>query len=76
MAGNVAEWTVSPYKAYPGGRGTFTEGRMVIRGGDFSFGRKYARCASRRGLAPNARKSFVGFRVVRTDMIASLRDLK
>ncbi|MHC4598908.1 MAG: SUMF1/EgtB/PvdO family nonheme iron enzyme [Planctomycetota bacterium] len=76
MAGNVAEWTASPYAAYPGGEGKFPEGMVVIRGGDFSFGRKYARCFSRRGIKPEAKKPFVGFRIVRRITVQSLRDLK
>jgi iron(II)-dependent oxidoreductase len=75
MAGNVAEWTTSPFKAYEGGTGDFPEGQFVIRGGDFSFGSKFARCAVRRGVSPDARKDFIGFRVVRRVTISSLSQL-
>jgi formylglycine-generating enzyme required for sulfatase activity len=35
MAGNVAEWTSSDYKPYPGGPAKQDEGNKVIRGGSF-----------------------------------------
>ncbi|MHC5037374.1 MAG: SUMF1/EgtB/PvdO family nonheme iron enzyme [Planctomycetota bacterium] len=76
MGGNVAEWTRSPYVAYPGGAGEFPEGYVVIRGGDFAFGSRYARCASRRGISPKKKKDFIGFRLVRKITIQTLRDLK
>jgi formylglycine-generating enzyme required for sulfatase activity len=76
MAGNVAEWTESAYGPYPGGKGQFPEGRVVVRGGDFGFGKAYARCASRRGTAPVVRKGFIGFRILRRTLVETLADLK
>ena len=76
MAGNVAEWTSSPYRPYPGADVELEEGKTVIRGGDFGFNKKYARCSARRGIDPGARKPFLGFRCVRRITIRSLLDLE
>lgn len=66
MTGNVAEWTRSPFKAYPGGSGDFPDGQVVIRGGDFSTDREFARSGSRRGVPADHRAKNLGFRCFRT----------
>ncbi|MHC5078167.1 MAG: SUMF1/EgtB/PvdO family nonheme iron enzyme, partial [Planctomycetota bacterium] len=76
MGGNVAEWTRSPFAPYPGGKADFPKGQITIRGGDFTQGKRYARCVSRRGAAPAARENHIGFRCIRTITIKSLRELK
>ena len=58
MAGNVLEWTGSFYDK--------KEGSVVLRGGSWSYGRYYARCADRSRSSPNYRYNYVGFRCVRT----------
>jgi formylglycine-generating enzyme required for sulfatase activity len=54
MAGNVWEWTASDYG----------QGGRVVRGGAFSNGGGYARCACRYSYAPNLVWNSSGFRVV------------
>jgi formylglycine-generating enzyme required for sulfatase activity len=54
MAGCIREWTNS----------LFDEGQVVVRGGSWSDDEDELRCASRIGLDPAFRYSFVGFRLV------------
>ncbi len=67
MVGNVWEWTRSHWKGYPydptDGREDLTAGDnvlRVVRGGSFSYGQFYARCAYRYHGAPD---NYYGFRV-------------
>jgi formylglycine-generating enzyme required for sulfatase activity len=68
MAGNVWEWTRSPYQPYP-----YTEADdranleadalWVIRGGHFGDDARLVRGAARGAAEPGARRAFIGFRV-------------
>ena len=69
MAGNVWEWTRSPYQPYPydatDDREDFdAEALWVMRGGSFSDPAQLVRAANRGGADPGARRPFIGFRVV------------
>ena len=70
MSGNVWEWTGSLYRPYPYGADDGREnaedgdGRRVVRGGSWRFGRGFARCASRNGSPPGSRDGNLGFRVL------------
>jgi formylglycine-generating enzyme required for sulfatase activity len=67
MAGNVWEWTRSPYQAYPFGASRVdleAEALWVMRGGAFSDAEQNVRAAVRGGADPGARRPFIGFRVV------------
>lgn len=69
MAGNVWEWTRSPWKkgAYKGydfiHEASVTDG-AVVRGGSWYGPHVSARCASSGGFLPVARNDVIGFRVV------------
>jgi len=68
MAGNVWEWTRSPYQPYPfdptGTRIDLeAEALWVMRGGSFSDGEQNVRAAVRGGADPGARRPFIGFRI-------------
>jgi formylglycine-generating enzyme required for sulfatase activity len=58
MAGNVWEWTSSPWSQ--------DEERPVIRGGSWSTVRDYAACAFRNSSYPHSRFDNTGFRCART----------
>lgn len=69
MAGNVWEWTRSPYQPYPFAAEAArvdldAEALWVMRGGAFSDGEQNVRAAIRGGADPGARRPFIGFRVV------------
>ncbi len=79
MAGNVWEWTLSPwgkgwaepefkYPYHPNdGRDDIGAGRdvrRVLRGGAFDYNQYYVRCAYRDGLNPYRRNLNLGFRIV------------
>ncbi len=71
MIGNVWEWTRSLWVAYPydpdDRKREDIEAKKVtpvVRGGSWSGGRDYARCAFRRGARPGGRDDHLGFRVV------------
>jgi formylglycine-generating enzyme required for sulfatase activity len=69
MAGNVWEWTRSPYQPYPydpSGAGVDLEAEAlwVMRGGSFTDTEQNVRAAVRGGADPGARRPFIGFRVV------------
>jgi formylglycine-generating enzyme required for sulfatase activity len=55
MAGNVAEWTSSPWDAK----------RYEVRGGGFTSSVRHARSSSRLGEPATSRKAWLGFRCVR-----------
>jgi formylglycine-generating enzyme required for sulfatase activity len=58
VAGNVWEWTASPWAE--GGK------RLVVRGGSWGSDRGSARCAFRGSYGPERRGSYLGFRCART----------
>ncbi|MBX7219389.1 MAG: SUMF1/EgtB/PvdO family nonheme iron enzyme [Blastocatellia bacterium] len=72
LAGNVAEWTDSPYLAYPNNpqpAGDYSEGLFVVRGGSFHGNAEDARTTRRMFHAPMFTKSdleerswLIGFR--------------
>ena len=66
MHGNVAEWTVSPYRSYSFRADVEpSEGdRVVVRGGSWNDPAKNARSAYRLMYRPHERAHDVGFRVV------------
>jgi len=71
MAGNVWEWTRSPYQPYPFSndddlRTIGSDALWVMRGGSFADNAQYVRTANRGGADPGARRPFIGFRVVLT----------
>ena len=68
MAGNVWEWTRSPYQPYPydgadDGGGLGADALWVIRGGSFADPVGFVRAANRGRADPGARRPFIGFRV-------------
>jgi formylglycine-generating enzyme required for sulfatase activity len=69
MAGNVWEWTRSPYQPYPlqasgASVDLQAEALWVMRGGSFMDNEQNVRAAVRGGADPGARRPFIGFRVV------------
>lgn len=70
LAGNVDEWTVTPYAPYPGAhpsvpaREDWAVDEHVTRGGAYFHQRDLARCARRHGVYPPLRGA--GFRVAST----------
>lgn len=71
MAGNVWEWTRSPYQPYPydeaDDRETVARDALwVMRGGSFQDTEQLVRAANRGGADPGARRAFIGFRVALT----------
>ena len=71
MAGNVWEWTSSPYQPYPYDEAddmesVATDALWVMRGGSFSDPEQMVRSANRGGADPGARRAFIGFRVALT----------
>lgn len=71
MSGNVYDWTSTAYRKYRYDAGDGREdpanadARRVLRGGSWSFIRRYARAAVRSRYNPDFRYDDVGFRVVR-----------
>ena len=68
MAGNVWEWTRTPFRTAPyDGRGSPTnlaeDALWVIRGGSFGDSEQNVRTAVRGGGDPGARRPFIGFRL-------------
>jgi formylglycine-generating enzyme required for sulfatase activity len=68
MAGNVWEWTRSPYQPYPYDEADDhldleSEALWVMRGGSFGDPPRHVRAANRGGADPGARRPFLGFRV-------------
>ena len=71
MAGNVWEWTRSPYQPYPFDETDDEEtvdadALWVIRGGSFGDPEAFVRGANRGAADPGARRPFIGFRVALT----------
>ena len=69
MAGNVWEWTRSPYQPYPydatddADRLEAETALWVIRGGSFGDPEGFVRAANRGRADPGARRPFIGFRL-------------
>jgi formylglycine-generating enzyme required for sulfatase activity len=68
MAGNVWEWTSSPYVPYPydpnAARAHLdADALWVMRGGHFGDGARLVRSSARGAAEPAARRAFIGFRV-------------
>ncbi len=68
MAGNVWEWTRSPYQPYPYDPTDHAvtvddDALWVMRGGSFQDTEQMVRGANRGGADPGARRAFIGFRV-------------
>lgn len=69
MAGNVWEWTRSPYQPYPydpsdDRNGLDKDALWVMRGGGFADGPQLIRTTARGAAEPGARRPFIGFRIV------------
>ncbi|MBN2430078.1 MAG: formylglycine-generating enzyme family protein [Acidobacteria bacterium] len=67
LAGNVSEWTASPYHPFPGNRHPekeYTQDRRVVRGGAFSVTSVYCRLVFRAHLPPQYAAADLGFRCV------------
>ncbi len=68
MAGNVAEWTASAYKPYPGTtvqNEFFGDNRNVVRGGSWDDAKHYAVTTNRSKYTPVTTFENLGFRCVR-----------
>ena len=68
LAGNVWEWTRSPYQPYPydpsdDRAGLNQDALWVMRGGGFADGPQLIRATTRGAAEPGARRPFIGFRV-------------
>lgn len=68
LAGNVWEWTRSPYQPYPYDEsndraGLDADALWVIRGGGFADAARLIRTTARGAAEPGARRAFIGFRV-------------
>lgn len=71
MAGNVWEWTRSPYQPYPYDEsddrsGLDADALWVMRGGGFADPARLIRTTARGAAEPGARRPFIGFRVALT----------
>ena len=67
MAGNVWEWTRSPYQPYPYDEaddrsGLEADALWVTRGGAFNGPARLVRASARGAAEPGARRAFIGFR--------------
>ena len=68
MAGNVWEWTRSPYQPYPfddadDRTGLDADALWVMRGGGFADPARLVRTTARGAAEPGARRPFIGFRL-------------
>lgn len=66
MAGNVAEWTATPYLPYPGSPAKLDEGNWVIRGGGFRVPAAEQTATDRYFDRPTVSYDFVGFRCAKS----------
>ena len=71
MAGNVWEWTRSPYQPYPYDEsddrsGLDADALWVMRGGGFADPARLIRTTARGAAEPGARRPFIGLRVALT----------
>jgi len=66
MAGNVAEWTASPYIPYPGSKAAPDVGNMVIRGGGFKSLAKEQTATDRYFDRPTSTFDYIGFRCAKS----------
>ena len=63
MAGNVEEWTASPFKIYPGGKARAVEaGTRVVRGGHYESDGFVLQVWRRTPAKPGRRDALLGFR--------------
>jgi formylglycine-generating enzyme required for sulfatase activity len=65
LAGNVAEWTSTPYAPYPEPSPTGPD--RVIRGGHYLAAPAWLRSAARLHEPPSTRAAYIGFRCARTE---------
>ena len=68
MAGNVWEWTLTPFRAGPYDPGATPpdlreDALWIMRGGSFADPERNVRSAVRGGADPGARRPFIGFRL-------------
>ncbi len=66
MAGNVAEWTATEYKPYPGSTARREEETRVIRGGAFNVPAEEQTATDRRFDPPNTSYDYLGFRCAKS----------
>lgn len=68
MAGNVWEWTISPYEENRFNNPSYYDknftGRLVVKGGAWNFPHQFARCTSRHKFLPNSLHDYLGFRII------------
>jgi formylglycine-generating enzyme required for sulfatase activity len=67
LAGNVWEWTASPWdrKNYPAPYGDFSaRDKPVIRGGAFNWSQDYLHCGAYYWFSAGHRQNLLGFRVL------------
>ncbi len=65
MAGNVAEWTASDYKPYPGSKAEPQDGFKILRGGAFNTKANQQTATDRYFEPPTKTLDYVGFRCVK-----------
>jgi len=63
QAGNVAEWTASDVKAYPGSTKPIKGAYKVYRGGSYAVDKFDLRTTTRYWLTPDKKEPWLGFRV-------------
>lgn len=66
LLGNVAEWTASEARPYPGSLASIPRNAAVVRGGSAADAPEAVSATSRSFLAPDQRSPFVGFRCAAT----------
>jgi len=64
LAGNIAEWTSSPFCPYPSKVCSITDS-IVIRGGSFDRSAGFVRRSFRNSAQPSERTGYLGFRCVK-----------
>ena len=62
LAGNVAEWTATEYKPYPGSQAKPDDGNRIVRGGAFNTPAKEQIATDRFFYRPTTTNNFIGFR--------------